>query len=140
MKNLIGTAAIAAALVLPVGASADALSYAKPSADRTVQGVISSINGKYGLTVHDDRGFLDNVTMHQGTVINPSGLRLAPGMRVTIAGYTNRATFDANRIAGPVDAQNTLVRSTNGRTPSLIPEAIPNGTFQTTGPSAVGGG
>ncbi len=36
--------------------------------------------------------------MHQGTVINPTGLPLQNGMRVTIYGYNAGSTFAANEI------------------------------------------
>jgi hypothetical protein len=139
MKRLIASAAIVAALVLPVGAYADTVGYATPSDHQVVRGVITSINGKYGLTVQDGEGFLDSVTMHQGTIINPTGLQLEPGMRVAIAGHADGTTFDANRIDGPLDAEKTLGRITPS-TSLRIPQEIPNGTFQTDGPTAAGGG
>lgn len=140
MKRLIGSAAIVAALALPVGANADTVGYATPSSHQVVRGVITSINGKYGLTVQDGEGFLDSVTLHQGTIINPTGLQLEPGMRVAIAGHADGTTFDANRIIGRVDAVNSVVRNPRQGSPDVIPQEIPNGTFQTEGPSAVGGG
>jgi hypothetical protein len=132
------SAAIVTALVLPGEAMA-----AQPAAPsgQVIRGVINSINGKYGLTVEVGEGFQDNVTMHQGTIINPTGLALKPGMRVAIAGHADGNTFDANRIVTQlVDGENTLVPNAGRSATTLIPHEIPNGTFQTDGPSAVGGG
>jgi hypothetical protein len=103
MKRFFTSALIVAALAAPLAAqAADAPSYASASGEETVHGQISSINGKYGLTVRDNRGFVDNVTMHQGTIINPTGFQLEPGMRVTIVGHADGGTFAANEIDTPV--------------------------------------
>ena len=67
----------------------------------TIKGTITSIDGKYAISVRDDRGFIDNVTLHQGTIINPTGLRLAAGQSVTIAGAAAGPTFMANQIDTP---------------------------------------
>jgi hypothetical protein len=53
------------------------------------------------LNVRDDRGFLDNVELHQGTIINPTGLALQPGMEVTIIGYNRGRSLAANEIDTP---------------------------------------
>jgi hypothetical protein len=76
-------------------------SYATPSGDEQIRGSITAVTGKYSLQVRDDRGFIDNVTLHQGTIINPTGLTLATGMPVTISGKNAGATFDANQIDAP---------------------------------------
>jgi hypothetical protein len=89
-------------LVLPTIASAqDVPSYAQPSRDESIQGRISSVNGTFNISVRDDRGFLDNVELHQGTIINPTGLTLATGMNVTILGVSNGGEFDATEIDTP---------------------------------------
>ena len=78
--------------------------YARPSAvngEETIHGRISLFDGKYRLEVRDDRGFIDNVELHQGTVINPTGLSLQPGMAVTIMGYNRGHAFAANEIDTP---------------------------------------
>jgi hypothetical protein len=106
MKRLLSSALIVAALVLPLAArAADIPSYAQPApppagGDR-ISGTIRGVNGKYGLTVRDSRGYIDNVTMHQGTIINPTGLQLQTGMRVTVLGHADGGTFDANEIDTP---------------------------------------
>jgi invasion protein IalB len=80
--------------------------YARPAAngEETIHGRISSFDGKYHLNVRDDRGFVDSVDLHQGTIINPTGLELQPGMTVTIAGFNRGRTFAANEIDTPYQA------------------------------------
>jgi hypothetical protein len=75
-------------------------SYAQPQ-DETIHGRIYSINATFSITVTDDNGYMDNVELHQGTIINPTGLTLAPGMEVTIIGYSNGSVFEANEIDTP---------------------------------------
>jgi len=99
-----------AALILaaPIAANAqDNPSYAQPpsaSNDQQLRGRIVSFDGTYNLQVRDDQGYLDNVQMHQGTIINPTGLTLASGMIVSIAGYADGSVFDANQIDTPYTA------------------------------------
>lgn len=106
-------AGILAASILIAGGAAPALaqatdqnvpSYARPAApssEETVRGRIESIPGKYQIEVRDDRGFIDNVSLHQGTIINPTGITLAPGMSVTIYGTPSGNEFIANEIDTP---------------------------------------
>ncbi|HMD01505.1 MAG TPA: hypothetical protein VKG44_00945, partial [Candidatus Baltobacteraceae bacterium] len=79
--------------------------YAPPpvyaSQDETIHGRIQSIEGTFNLTFADDRGFLDNVVLRQGTIINPTGLTLAPGMAATIIGFASGNAFNANEIDTP---------------------------------------
>lgn len=88
--------AFAAATFLPSIASAQAL-----QGNLEIQGTIQSINGAFDISVADSQGYLDDVQLHQGTIINPTGLTLAPGMSVTIDGYSNGSQFDANEIDTP---------------------------------------
>ena len=83
-----------AVAALPMAASAQA-------EDQELQGTVQSINSTFNITVLDSNGNLDNVELHQGTVINPTGLTLAPGMNVTIDGYDDGSQFDANVIQTP---------------------------------------
>jgi hypothetical protein len=53
------------------------------------------------MQIRDSRGFISNVSLHQGTIINPTGIKLQPGMRVTIHGRNAGATFAANEIDTP---------------------------------------
>jgi len=89
-------------LVSPLAANAQDLpSYARPgvgSNDQTIRGRIQSIDGTFHLTLLDERGFVDSVQLHQGTIVNPTGLTLAAGMSVTITGYNSGSSFDANEI------------------------------------------
>jgi hypothetical protein len=112
------------------------------SREQTVHGVITSLNGKYGLTVKLDNADADSVTMHRGTIINPTGLQLTPGMQVTITGHPDSGSFAVDKIDAPVqyfEAQEQARRAQAYIGP-LIPLSIPNGTFQTNGPTAEGGG
>jgi hypothetical protein len=59
MKRLASSALIVTALVLPVAALADTQGYATSVGAQTLSGVISSIDGKYSVTVRDNRGSLD---------------------------------------------------------------------------------
>ena len=72
-----------------------------PSSEETIRGRIESIPGPYQLEVRDDRGFIDNVALHQGTIINPTGLQLAIGMSVIISGTPQGKQFLANEIDTP---------------------------------------
>lgn len=155
---ILGSRAIALALVLVAAttavASAQTPTLTRPArtpirsmqnaltGELTFHGAITSVNGKYGLTVRDDQGGTETVALHQGTVINPTGLQLMPGMQVTFTGHPDSGTFDVNQIDAPVRylaAQERTRRPEADVTP-LTPPSIPNGTFQTTGPSAEGGG
>ncbi len=51
--------------------------------------------------MRDEQGYVDNVQLHQGTIINPTGLTLAPGMVVSILGYNAGPFFAANEIDTP---------------------------------------
>jgi hypothetical protein len=96
-------AAVAAfsTLTLQAKASADPRpSYAANSGE-TIHGRISSLSGKYDVYVRDDRGYVDHVVLHDGTVINPTGLELAAGETVTIAGRTDGGVLRADEIDTP---------------------------------------
>jgi hypothetical protein len=107
MRKHILAAVAALAFLAPLGAAAqDAPSYAQPTQqagddDQQIQGRISSFDGGYNVTVQDDRGFTDNVQLHDGTIINPTGLTLAPGMVVSILGYNAGSYFAANEVDTP---------------------------------------
>jgi hypothetical protein len=142
MKRLARSALILAALVLPVAARADTSDFAARSGEQTIHGTINSIDGKYGFTVRDGRVGLEGVTTHRGTIINPTGLQLKPGMRITIWGRAAGGTFDADEIDAPkeyLEIQNRPRRDDRAITP-WTPVFVPNGTFQTNGPTAEGGG
>jgi hypothetical protein len=90
-----------AQMAAPPMAAAPPTYAAPPSGEEQITGTISAVTGKYTLQVRDSRGFIDNVELHQGTIINPTGLTLAPGMQVTILGKNGGASFAANRIDAP---------------------------------------
>ena len=101
-------AAFLCAGLLPVAASAqqappdEAPSYGQPApSGEEIQGTVASINSTFNITVNDNRGFADNVDLHQGTIINPTGIGLRPGMSVTILGYNRGQVFEANQIDTP---------------------------------------
>jgi hypothetical protein len=52
----------------------------------TMRGQIIFFDGRFALQVRDPRGFVDNVQLHEGTVIHPTGLRLRAGMPVAVTG------------------------------------------------------
>lgn len=96
------TALLAAAAVsLPAAAAESTPSYAHPPTGETIRGTIASIDAKYHITVRDERGYIDDVTLHPGTIINPTGLTLARGQRVTINGEPSGGTLIANEIDTP---------------------------------------
>jgi hypothetical protein len=105
MKRHVWSLAFAAAvLLLPFAAGAQGVpSYARPAAgaDEHIQGRVANFDGGYRLLVRDERGYLDDVRLHPGTIINPTGLTLAPGMIVSILGYNAGSFFSANEIDTP---------------------------------------
>ncbi len=107
IKPINAIIATAVAGSLGLFSAAPALAQTTPSyataGDQTIRGTIGSINGKYNISIHDVRGYLDNVTLHPGTIINPTGLELAPGQSVTIVGTPDGNTFAANEIDTPYE-------------------------------------
>jgi hypothetical protein len=96
-----GLAAGAAAITTLPAAASPLPTYASAAGDETIRGTVASIDGKYDISVRDTRGFIDHVSLHQGTIINPTGLELAPGQSVTIHGISSGSTFAANEIDTP---------------------------------------
>jgi hypothetical protein len=93
-------AAALLAAILPAAAGAQPVpSYAHH--EDTITGRISSIRDKWTIEVHDRKGYLDTVRLHQGTVINPTGITLEPGFKVTITGHPAGPVFVANEIDTP---------------------------------------
>ncbi len=82
----------------PLAARSDVPSYASGPPPETITGTIYSITSRYTLTLEDERGFEDSVTLHDGTVITPTGLSLGSGQGATIIGHTDGKTFDADEI------------------------------------------
>jgi len=105
ITRIIGALA-ALCLLLPIAAQAQDLpSYANQPypADQNIHGRVINFDGGYNLGVRDERGYIDNVQLHPGTIINPTGLTLAPGMVVSILGYNAGSFFAANEIDTPYE-------------------------------------
>jgi len=104
MKKALALVGLTGLLALPIAAQAQ--SAADGSQDEVIHGTIASLEGQYTIYVHDQRGFVDTVRLHDGTIINPTGLTLEPGQSVEIHGRTDGHVFDANEIDTPynVDA------------------------------------
>jgi hypothetical protein len=75
-------------------------SYAVGKVD-VIRGTISGFNGATTMYVRDTHGYIDNVTLHKGTIINPTGIRLEAGYPVTISGHPHGSTFVADQIDTP---------------------------------------
>jgi hypothetical protein len=101
IKNSLIAAVAAAALMTPAVASAQDASYAEGGANQQIQGTVAAINGTWNISVDDANGYTDSVQLEQGTIINPTGLTLEPGMNVTIDGYADGQNFDALEIDTP---------------------------------------
>jgi hypothetical protein len=102
VRSAAGVAALAGmALVVawPVAVRSDDLpSYASGPPPEAITGTIYAINGRYSLTLEDVRGFEDSVTLHDGTILTPTGVTLGSGQGVTITGHTDGKTFDADEV------------------------------------------
>lgn len=109
--KLIGLLLTATAVAVPLSAAAQqppgTPSYAlpresnPPSAGDTIKGRVLSFDGAYSLQVADERGYTDNVQLRKGTIINPTGITLAPGMSVTIHGVNGGSALIASEIDTP---------------------------------------
>jgi len=71
-----------------------------------INGTITAITGKYTLHVQTRQGEIDDVVLHPGTIINPTGLTLRNGMHVTILGNATGGSFAANEIDTPYHVEN----------------------------------
>jgi hypothetical protein len=88
----------------------------------TIHGRVAGFDGHYSLTVRDDRGYLDRITLREGTVINPTGLRLATGMQVTVVGENAGNTFVAFEIDTPYSMQPPAYAPGYAPPPAYAPE------------------
>lgn len=100
MKHPSKTLAIALAASF-LSASLGSTASASVPGQNQLRGRITAFNGGFDLHVQTRRGEIDDVTLHHGTIINPTGLTLRPGMRVTILGTMNDGSFDANEVDTP---------------------------------------
>lgn len=69
--------------------------------EQSIHGTVSRFDGQYTMYIRDDRGYTDRVLLHQGTVINPTGIQLQSGFAVTIIGHPSGDAFIANEIDTP---------------------------------------
>jgi hypothetical protein len=95
-RAILAAAVLGCCALGPRAAVADLPSYA--TGDETIRGTIVALTGKYALTLQDERGFEDSVTLRDGTAIGPAGLTLQPGDTVTILGHAAGTTFEADAI------------------------------------------
>jgi hypothetical protein len=84
------TSAPAAAQYAPYG-------YAPNARQNVVTGVVTYFY-RFDMTIQAPNGAVIPVQLHQGTIINPLGVSLQPGMPVTVRGYWANGQFFANRI------------------------------------------
>jgi len=104
IQNALIAAVAAAALITPAIASAQDVSYAD-GGNQQIQGTVAAINGVWNISIDDANGYTDSVQLEQGTIINPTGLTLEPGMNVTVDGYADGPNFDALEIDTPYQYQ-----------------------------------
>jgi hypothetical protein len=104
LHKFLAAASAAVLLAVPFAASAQSYAQGQPSyasAEENLHGRIVAFDGGYNLRVRDERGYVDAVQMHPGTIINPTGLTLAPGMVVSVLGYNAGPYLAANEIDTP---------------------------------------
>jgi hypothetical protein len=95
LKSVLGAALAAGLLAAPLAASAQV------PGQQQLQGRVTSYDGHYALRIQQPNGEVDAIELHQGTIINPTGLTLAPGMSVTVVGEPQGNVFAANEIDTP---------------------------------------
>jgi hypothetical protein len=64
----------------------------------SIKGTINGFDGQWVVYMHDQKGYTDHITLHQGTIINPTGIKLLEGMKLTVYGSADGSTFQADRI------------------------------------------
>jgi hypothetical protein len=107
LKYVFATVAAITLLAPAVAGAQGYPSYAQPpeptyaSGEENIHGRIIAFDGRYALSVRDERGFVDSVQLHQGTIINPTGITLEPGMVVSVLGYNAGSFLAANEIDTP---------------------------------------
>ena len=112
MRRLIAALATALILAAPLAAQAQiAPSYSDDDqqvagGEAQIHGRVLDFDGGYTVHVRDEKGYVDNVQLHQGTIINPTGLTIAPGMVVSILGYNAGDYFAANEVDTPYNYYN----------------------------------
>jgi len=91
-------AARAATIVIeqPVRVIAEIPPFDRYVAPHSVQGRVTSFN-RFNMTVRIHEADC-SVLLHHGTIINPTGTTLVPGMIVNVHGYWQNGIFHANAI------------------------------------------
>jgi hypothetical protein len=90
---------VAAAQPVPSYGTQPPPAYATPVGHQeSIKGTLTGFDGQYVVYMRDARGYNDHVTLHQGTVINPTGIKLVEGMQVQVWGYSNGPTFQADTV------------------------------------------
>ncbi len=100
--RLLAALGAAASLALPSLVGAQSYPSYAVAPQQTIKGTITGFNGGYTVYVQDEKGYNDNISLHDGTVINPTGIKLQEGMHVTIYGYPQGSVFAAYRVDAPV--------------------------------------
>jgi len=95
LTSVLGVALAAGLLAAPLAVSADI------PGQQQIQGRVTSFDGHFALHVQQANGEVDAIELHQGTIINPTGLTLSPGMTVTVVGQPQGTVFAANEIDTP---------------------------------------
>jgi hypothetical protein len=102
LRDTLGTLLLAALVASPALALAQGYGpnsyygngYYDRGAQRQLSGIIQSVQGS-SFTLDDGR----TVFLRQGTVINPTGWRLRPGMRVNVTGFrAGNGAINANEV------------------------------------------
>jgi hypothetical protein len=97
--SLAAVAALSATSVAQAAAADPVPTYASHShVGDTIHGTIATLTGNGDLYVRDDRGYVDHVILHQGTVIDPTGTSLQSGELVTIHGQNAGSALRADEI------------------------------------------
>jgi hypothetical protein len=91
------TTVLAALVALTLQAAAAETTPPYATTDEAIHGSVSSINGR-ALSLRDERGFVDNVALHAGTIITPTGIELEPGQAITVHGHADGGVFRADEI------------------------------------------
>ncbi len=77
-------------------------SYALPAPSyayrNAIKGVVNGFDGQWVLYMRDEKGYNDHISLRQGTIINPTGIRLIEGMSVAVFGHADGSTYQADRI------------------------------------------
>lgn len=102
MNSFIAT--LAGALVLGLSVPAGAQPTPRSAIDvgaQQIRGRVVTFDGRYALRVRDEQGHIDAVELHPGTIIEPTGLQLAPGMVVRVVGLASGTSLAAGSIEAP---------------------------------------